>query len=391
MRSTPRKRWVAGAVIAALALAACGGDDTTTTTDAPDDEGGAVATDPPATTAPADDGGQDDAASTDLSGQSLVISNWDAYTPEGLIPSFTDATGVDVELTNHATNEEIVGKLLQSGGEGYDIAFVSAQFAQQLNDAGLLAEIDHSKIPNIEELAPEALELASDPGLTFSVPYTWGTTGLCYRDDLVAEAPTSWYDLLQPADDVAGKTTMLQTDRWLLLPAQKALGFSVNTTDEDELAQVTELLKEAKDTLLAYDDTTFYSRLVSGEASLVEAWDGWCNYAIAENADVKWVVPEEGSDLWVDTMVILESSDNIDAAHAFINHVLEPANHAQVAELVLYKVPNPAAMEALDPALLEQFPNLSMTPAELLAHEQLVDLGESQQLYTDIVTEVVSS
>lgn len=337
--------------------------------------------------------GSDDSApdEPDLSGKSLTISNWDAYTPEDLIPSFTDATGVPVELTTHASNEEIVAKLLQSGGEGYDVAFVSIQFAEQLRAAGLLADIDPGLIPNLTRLAPEALELDSDPGLTFSVPYTWGTTGLCYRSDLVSEAPTSWMDLLRPSEELVGKTTMMRTDRWLLLPAQKALGYSANTVDPDELAEITELLKEAKGTLLAYDDTTFYSRLVSGEAWLVEAWDGWCNYGIAENADIEFVIPDEGSDLFVDSMVILESSENIDAAHAFINWVLEPENHSQVAELVLYKVPNPNAMALVDPALSEQFPNLNMTPAELFEQEQLVDLGDDTMTYTDIVAEVTSS
>lgn len=340
-----------------------------------------------------DDGGSSDTLdpNADLSKQQLVISNWDAYTPEGLIPSFTEEYGTPVELTTHATNEEIVAKLLQSKGEGYDIAFVSAQFAQQLHEAGLLAELDPTLIPNLSKLAPEAKELPTDPGLKFSVPYTWGTTGLCYRADLVDTEPTSWYDLLQPAEELKGKVTMLQTDRWMLLPAQKALGFSVNTTDDDELAQVEQLLLEAKPNLLAFDDTTFYSRLVSGEASLVEAWDGWCNYAIAENDQVRFVIPEEGSDLWADTMVILSASKNKEAAHAFINWVLAPENHKQVAELVLYKVPNPEAMSMLDPALLEQYPNLAMTPAELLEGEALLDLGDAASKYADIVTRVVSS
>jgi spermidine/putrescine transport system substrate-binding protein len=327
----------------------------------------------------------------DLSKQSLTISNWDAYTPETLIPGFTETFGTPVELTTHATNEEIVGKLLQSKGEGYDVAFVSAQFAQQLNEAGLLAELDHDLLTNYSKLAPEALKLKTDPGLKFSIPYTWGTTGICYRSDLVSEAPDSWLDLLQPAEDAAGKVTMLKTDRWLLLPALKALGFSANSTDDDELAKAKDLLIEAKGSLLAYDDTTFYSRLVSGEAVLVEAWDGWCNYGIAENPDIKFVVPKEGSDVFIDTMVILKSSGNKEAGHAFINFVLDPANHKQVAELVLYKVPNPEAMALLDPALAEQYPNLGMTPAELNSQEELVDLGEATSKYTEIVTEVVAS
>lgn len=365
MRNMTRSRSIriGGATCAAaVVLAACGSNDSA----------GDSALDPDA----------------DLAAQSLVISNWDAYTPEGLVPGFIDEFGTEVDLTTHATNEEIVGKLLQSDGEGFDIAFVSSQFADQLNDAGLLATLDPDLIPNMSKLAPETGDLA---GLAYSIPYTWGTTGLCYREDLVSSAPTSWLDLLEPADDVSGKTTMLATDRWLMLPAQKALGFSVNTTDDEELDQVAELLKETKPTLLAFDDTTFYTRLVTGEASVVQAWDGWCNYAIAEDPNVKFVIPSEGSDLWADTMVVLRSSSNQEAAHAFINWVLEPANHAAVAELVLYKVPNPEAMALLDPALLEQFPNLAMTAAELLEGEQLVDLGDAQSRYTEIVTEVTSS
>lgn len=400
MRRTIQTTVIVSTLAAGLVLAACGssGSESGATGD--------TASDSPTTTvaeSAASENSSSPASSSDgataaeatntgaADGESIVVSNWDAYTPEELIPSFTADTGINVELTNHATNEEIVSKLLQSDGAGYDVAFVSNQFAQQLNDAGLLAEIDHSQIPNIDQLAPEAMQLDADPGLKFSIPYTWGTTGLCYRSDLVAETPDSWMDLLEPAEDVTGKTTMLQTDRWLMLPAQKALGYSVNTTDPTELSAVKDLLIKAKPTLLAYDDTTFYSRLVSGEASLVEAWDGWCNYAIAENPDVKFVIPKEGSDLWVDTMVVLKSSEHQEAAFAFINHVLDPAQQAGVAELVLYKVPNPAAMAQLDPAVLEQFPNLAMTPAELLQQEQLLDLGDAQLEYTDIVTEVVAS
>ena len=96
----------------------------------------------------------------------------------------------------HATNEEIMGKLVASGGKGYDVVFVSSPFAEVLNKLGLTEPIDHAKVPNLANLYPEATTLAYDPGNTFSVPYTWGTTGLCYRSDLVKAAPTSWNDLL---------------------------------------------------------------------------------------------------------------------------------------------------------------------------------------------------
>jgi spermidine/putrescine transport system substrate-binding protein len=257
-----------------------------------------------------------------------------------------------------------------------------------LNNLGLAEKLDHSRLPNIANLYPAAMNLSHDVGNTFSVPYAWGTTGLCYRADLVADAPDSWMDLLQPAADVTGKTTMLATDRWLLAAGQLAKGFSVNETDPAKMDEVKNLLIEAKGTLLAYDDTTFYAKLVSGEASLVHAWDGWCNYGIAENTEIKYVVPSEGSDLWVDTMVILKNSENKDAAYAFINYILGAETHRWAAENILYKVPNKAAMDGLDPGLIEAFPNMGMDPAEMLKFEQLRDVGEAQRAYARMVSEI---
>lgn len=357
-----RARGIVTAVVAAalaVSLAACGAD----TSGESDDE--------------ADSGGSG----------TLTISNWDQYMPEDLIPGFEKETGINVKYVKHATNEEVMGKLEAADGGGYDLVFVSGQFAQSLNERGWAAEVDDGAIPNLSNLYPEAEELSYDPGNEFSVPYTWGTTGLCYRSDKV-DAPTSWNDLLQPAPELEGKTTMLATDRWLLLPALKSLGYSANTTDQAELEEARDLLLETKDTLLAYDDTTFYSKLVSGEAYMVEAWDGWCNYGIAEDPRIEFVVPEEGSDLWADTMVVLESSENKEAAFEFINYVLEAENGKAVAELLTYNTPNEAGMEALDPKLVKQFPLLARDPAELLEGESLTDLGEGSPEWSRIVTEI---
>jgi spermidine/putrescine transport system substrate-binding protein len=368
--------WIKLAAAAALALgvSACGAE-----VQKSDTTGGGAAE----TTAAAPDAG------TARGGQ-LVISNWDQYMPRNLIPDFEKQTGIKVKLAKHSTNEDVMGKLEAANGGGYDLVFVSGPFAQSLARRGWAAEIDQAKIPNLRNLYPEARELAYDPGNTHSVPYTWGTTGLCYRSDKVSGTPDSWEDLLRPSEELKGRVTMLGTDRWLLLPALKTLGFSANTTDEDELEQARDLLLETKQDLLAYDDTTFYSKLVSGEASLVEAWDGWCNYGIAEDPKIRFVVPREGSDLWVDTMVVLESSENKDAAMQFIDFVLSPESGRGVVDLLSYKVPNEAAMRGLDPRLVRQFPNLGMTPQELLRGENLQDLGEGQPAWSRTVSEITS-
>ncbi|MFK7994332.1 MAG: spermidine/putrescine ABC transporter substrate-binding protein [Granulosicoccus sp.] len=319
--------------------------------------------------------------------ETLTVSNWDGYMAPDAIEKYNADSGHQAELVLHATNEEIMGKLIASKGVGYDVVFVSSPFAEVLNNLGLAESLDHAKIPNIANLYAEATTLPHDTGNTFSVPYAWGTTGLCYRSDLV-DTPASWNDLLKPAADLDGKTTMLATDRWLLAAGQLALGYSVNETDETKMAEVRDLLIETKGTLLSYDDTTFYAKLVSGEAELVHAWDGWCNYGIGENADIKYVIPEEGSDLWVDTMVVLKASENKEAAYAFINYILDAENHRWAAENILYKVPNEAAMSGVSAELIESFPNMGMEPSVMMEYEQLRDVGAAQRDYSRLVSQI---
>ncbi|MBO1902784.1 spermidine/putrescine ABC transporter substrate-binding protein [Leucobacter weissii] len=336
-------------------------------------------------------GGEELDPNADLTQQELTVGIWADYYPEDLAERFEEATGVPVTIVHHSTNEDIVAKLTASADPGIDVAFMSGQYAQALGEQGLLAELDKSFIPNEKNLYPEALELPYDPGNVYSEPYAWGTTGLCYRPDLTGYDPTSWDDLLNPRPELEGKTTMLSTDRWLALPALKLQGHSVNTTDQADLDEAKEQLLKTKPTLLAFDDTTFYSKLVSGEAALVQAWDGWCNYGIAEDPRIEFVIPEEGSDLWADTMTVLESSKNKEAAMTFVNFILDPEIGTWVAENILYNVPNQAAMEALSPETVEAYPSLGISVEELTSQEAIVDLGEFSTSFTDLNTAVLSA
>jgi spermidine/putrescine transport system substrate-binding protein len=330
-------------------------------------------------------------AGSALAQEKIVISQWDAYWPADLLANFTKETGIQAEWAVQIDNEDMMGKVTASGGKGYDVVFASSPFVEALAHLGLIAELDHSKIPNLANLFKEAQELPYDPGNKHSVPYTWGTTGLCYRSDLMKAAPTSWNDLLKPADELKGKITMLSTDRWLMAAGLKDLGYSVNSTNADELAKTKDLLIAAKKNLLAYDDTTFYSKLVSGEATLVHAWDGWCNFGVAENAAIKFVIPKEGSDLFVDTMVVTAASEHKDAAHAFINYVLRPDVHASIMAFTLYKVPNQKAVDLVDKNLLTTYPTLAITSETLFQQELLRDLGDKQKDFTRVVTEILAA
>jgi spermidine/putrescine transport system substrate-binding protein len=346
-------------------------------------------------------GGEDESASAepsaldadaDLSKQSIVVSNWEAYMPDDIADVVKEKTGATVEITYHATNEDMVAKVTGSGGEGLDVIFGSQPYLEALSKAGLIEPLDTDFLDNWGNLAPEATETAEVDGQAYWAPYTWGTTGICYRSDLVDAPPTSWNDLLKPSEANQGKVTMMGTERWAVLPALKSLGYSVNTTDEDELAEAQELMEAAKPNLLAYDDSTFYERLISGEATMVQAWDGWCNYGTAEDENIEFVVPEEGSDLWSDGIAVLKSSENKEAAYAFIDTILDAKTHAWVEENILYNIPNDAALDLVPAELTEQYDTLGARREEMLSGENMKDVGDdAAAIYNRIITEVTAS
>ncbi len=368
MRQTRFLRFAALIGATVLVMSACSDDGTTSASD--------TETSGSDTTSPEPIGG------------TLVVSNWDLYMPKKVIKDFEAETGVNVEYAIHTTNEDIMGKLQASNGTGFDLVFMSGPFVQDAVGLGWAASIDQSLIPNLSNLAPEGSELPYDPGNTHSVPYTWGTTGICYRSDLIDE-PTSWEIFNDPPAELDGKMTMLGTDRWLLQPALLSLGYSINTTDAAQIEEAKAWTMAAKDNLLAFDDTTFYTKLVDGQASAVQAWDGWCEYGRAEDPNIDFVVPDQGSDLWTDSMVVMESSENKAAAHAFIDYILRPEVGKAIIEFTLYKSPNQAAMDAVDPEVIEGFPTLAIAPSELLAQEGQTSLGaEGTLLWTQTATEI---
>lgn len=319
----------------------------------------------------------------------LKVLAFNDYMPEDIPKQFKALTGNSMEITYTSSNEDAIAKIQAAGPGAYDIAWITSPFTQGLIAAGALEQLDAGAIPNVANLYPEASELDYDPGNQYSIPYSWGTTGICYRKDLVKNTVIdSWDNLLKPSPELAGKVTLIDEDRWIMEPALKMLGFSVNTTNPDELQQAVDMTIAAKDTLLGFDGETFYSKLISGEALAVQGWDGWCNYGTAEDPNVVYVQPKEGSDLWVDTMVIPKGSTHVQQAEDFINFILQPENQQWVAENILFKVPNEKSMEALDAAFLDQFPNMKTTPQELLQQEALQDLGDGQAAFSDAVTQV---
>ena len=321
----------------------------------------------------------------------LVISNWDGYMAPDAMDAFKAATGVRRRGRGPCHQRGDHGQARRLGRQGLrrGLRLLALRRGPERSRPGR----DRSTTPRCRTSPtsiPRPTRLKHDPGNTFSVPYTWGTTGLCYRSDLVAAAPDSVERPSRPERRPQGQGHDAR-DRPLAARRRSCSPRATPSTRPTRRSspRSKDSLIAAKKTLLAYDDTTFYSKLVSGEALLVQAWDGWCNYGIAENKAIKYVIPKEGSDLWVDTMVVMKASENKDAAFQFINFMLDAKNHAWAAENILYKVPNKPAMESLAAEFSRRLTRTSAMPvADLVKFEQLRDVGEAQRDYSRIVSEI---
>lgn len=324
--------------------------------------------------------------------ETITFVTFSGYYPPKLFEEFEAATGIKVDVVEVATNEETMGKMMAADGTGFDVMIVSSPFVTALQKLDMLSEVNHQNIPNISNLYPEAMKLSYDPGLKYSVPYAWGSFGICYRDDMLTAKPTSWMDLLKPSDELKGRYTLVPDERWFMEPAQLASGKSINDVSPETLETIRPLLIEAKKNVLAFDNFTMGSRLVSGEIAAAATWEAWCTMAMRDGGEnIKYVVPKEGTDTFVDVFVIPKKAEHKEAAEKFINFVLEPEHHGWMISELLYKIPNKAAMDAADPELAKKYPPLRMTAEELLKNEILADLGADAPRVSKFVTEIMSA
>jgi spermidine/putrescine transport system substrate-binding protein len=225
-----------------------------------------------------------------------------------------------------------------------------------------------------------------DPGREHSVPYFWGTVGIGYRKSVVN--PTSWAALYD-SDDHAGRIAV-QRENDTLLSALKYLGYSINTTDPAEIAAAVDLLLKAKDNFKTFAPDTGQDLLLSREVDLALEYNGDILQVMEEDDDLAYVVPEEGSILWEDDMVIPRGAPNVEAAHEFMNYVHDPENNAQIAEWVMYPTPNEAAL-ALLPQAITSNPSIYPPDAVLDRCEYAAYQGEeAQALRNDAMTRVLA-
>ena len=317
----------------------------------------------------------------------LYVYNWGDYIGEDIITDFEKEYGAEVVYDQYATNEDMYVKIKQ-GGTKYDIAIPSEYMIEKMIKEDMLEPIDLARISNFGKINDRFKNLASDPGNKYSVPYMWGTMGIVYNSSMIDGEIDSWAALWD--EKYAKQILMIDSQRESLAVALKKSGYSMNSIDPAEVEAAKQALLEQKPLVLAYVGDNYKDMMIGGEAAMAVAWSGDAVFMAEENEDLTYVVPEEGSNVWFDSMIIPKGARNVELAHQFIDFMTRPDIGQRNVEYIGYSTPNTETLALLDP---ETSGDPAAYPSdEVLAKcEVFVDPGPAIELYNRVWTEVKSA
>ncbi|MGQ9600037.1 MAG: ABC transporter substrate-binding protein [Anaerolineae bacterium] len=318
----------------------------------------------------------------------LHVYNWSEYIDPEIYADFEKEFGVKVIEDTFASNEDLLAKL-QAGASGYDLIVPSDYMVAIMIELKLLAELNYDNIPNFKNIGDKFRDPPYDPGNKYSVPYQWGTTGIGYNLDMFEEPPDSWAYLFDPAyaSAYAGKMSMLNDSREAIGAALKYLGYSLNSTDEQQLAEAKQLLIQQKQWVKTYDSEGFEDLLAAGETVIAHGWSGDFFQAAAEAPQVWYVIPREGATIWADNLCIPKTAPSQYTAEVFINYLLQPEVGAKISNYTWYASPNTAAEKFINAEILED-PAIYPPPEVMDKLEFIRDVGEATPIYDRIWTEI---
>ncbi|MGQ8873420.1 ABC transporter substrate-binding protein [Paenibacillus sp. TSA_86.1] len=278
-------------------------------------------------------------------GNTLTIYNWGDYIDPDLLKEFEEESGMKVIYQTFDSNEAMLTKIEQ-GGTTFDVAIPSEYAISKMKEENLLVPIDHSKLPNLKNIDPRFLNLNYDPDNQFSIPYFWGTVGIVYNPELVGGLTfDSWNDLWDPR--LKNQILLLDGAREVIGMGLNSLGYSLNDTNEDHLQAALKKLSTLTPNVRAIVGDEIKMLLANEEAAVGLVWSGDASEIMDQNDKLDYKVPEEGSNLWFDSMVIPKTAKNVEGAHQFINFMLDPDHAARNAEYVGYSTPNAEAFKLL--------------------------------------------
>lgn len=287
-------------------------------------------------------------------GISINVYNWGEYISDGadegtldVNAEFEKLTGIKVNYTNYATNEELYAKL-KGGGASYDVVIPSDYMISKMIKEKLIQPLDMDNIPNYKYIMDNYRNLAYDPKNAYSVPYTWGTVGIIYNADEIdiPKEEIDW-DILWD-EKYKDQILMFDNPRDAFAIAEIMLGYSLNTEDPAELKAAADKLKEQKSIVQAYVMDEVFDKMAAGEALLAPYYAGDALTILEDNEKLDFVVPKSGTNLFVDAMCIPTSAKQKEAAEMYINFMCEPDIAYANIDYICYSTPHSAAYEMLD-------------------------------------------
>ncbi len=290
----------------------------------------------------------------DLAGTELNVYNWAEYISDGsegaldVVAAFEKLTGINVNYSTYESNEVMYSKI-KSDSVSYDVIIPSDYMIARMKNEGMLKKLDYTKIPNYSYIDDQYKGLYFDENNEYCVPYSVGMVGLIYNTTMVKEAPTSWSALWDP--DYKGNILMFNNPRDTFAIAQQLLGISLNTVDKAEWDRAAEKLREQKPLVQGYVMDEVFNKMEDGNAALAPYYAGDFLTMQSINPDLAFVYPEEGVNIFVDAACIPEGAQNIEAAHLFINFLMEPEVALANAEYICYASPNTAVVNNDDYSL----------------------------------------
>ena len=326
-----------------------------------------------------------------MNGEKLVVYNWGEYIDPEVLTMFEEETGIDIVYEEFETNEILYPKI-SSGAIAYDVICPSDYMIQRMIENDLLSEINFDNIPNLKNIGKQYLERSRqfDPENKYSVPYCWGTVGILYNKMMVDEPVDSWSILWDPKY----KDNILMQDsvRDAFGVTLKYLGYSLNSIDLDELTEAKNLLIEQKPLVQAYVIDQVRDKMIGNEAALGVIYSGEAIYTQKENPNLEYVIPKEGSNIWIDSWVIPKNAEHKENAEKFINFLCRPDIALMNFEYITYSTPNEAARELIED---ESIRNSEIAFPDLSKYDNLETfqyLGtEADQVYGDLWNKVKSS
>ena len=328
-------------------------------------------------------------AKKEASNGEVIVYNWGEYIDPDVIAQFEEETGIKVIYDEFETNEIMYPKV-EAGASQYDVICPSDYMISKMIENDLLQEIDFSKLSNIDQIGSQYMEMSKefDPENKYSVPYCWGTVGILYNKTMVSSAPTKWADLWN--EEYKDNILMQDSVRDAFMVAQKMLGYSMNSTDKDELEQCKNKLIEQKPLVQAYVVDQVRDKMIGNEAAIGVIYSGEAIYTQRENEDLEFVIPEEGTNVWIDSWVIPKNAPNYENALKWIDFMLKPEIALKNFDYITYGTPNDGAKALMD----EDLQNNEIAFPDLTKHKGLetyVYLGEdADELYNDLWKDVKS-